>query len=294
MKHNQRLNEFEDITNHAVSREPTDLIPDGNTDNEGAMVKADLFKLANYSYKLFKKLEDDTQLESWVQAKVTKAADYIASVYHYLEYEMKFSEYGHQLDNSDVLSENQKLVMKNKLLEAKSKIKNLKQLQANKISAKSVAKDDTKLSLVKKPTKSNKWPFAKKKSTTEKSVKDTKLAEAVPSTGLTAKEKSATVKAAKAGKDIGKPGKGFQKVATKAAKEYGSKEAGKKVAAAAMWKNKVKAVKEAVGEDLLTKGRVSKNADKSTDIKKIVKPASVTKLAESTELSNIKMLSGLK
>lgn len=58
-----------------------------------------------------------------------------------------------------------------------------------------------------------------------------------PSAGLTKKEKSAVVKKAVAGKDIGKKGKGFEKVADKAAKEYGSKEKGEKVAAAAMWKN---------------------------------------------------------
>jgi hypothetical protein len=58
-----------------------------------------------------------------------------------------------------------------------------------------------------------------------------------PSTGLTKKEKSAISKKAHAGKDIGKKGKGFEKVAKAAEKEYGSKEAGEKVAAAAMWKS---------------------------------------------------------
>lgn len=58
-----------------------------------------------------------------------------------------------------------------------------------------------------------------------------------PSESLSKKEKSNIVKKAKAGEDIGKPGKNFEKVATKAAKEYGSKEAGEKVAAAAMFKN---------------------------------------------------------
>ena len=58
-----------------------------------------------------------------------------------------------------------------------------------------------------------------------------------PSAGLTKKEKSAVVKKAKTGKDIGKKGKGFEKVAKAAEKKYGSKEAGEKVAAAAMWKN---------------------------------------------------------
>ena len=108
----------------------------GEDDREGAMAKADLYKLANYSFKLFKKIQDEDQLEAWVQAKITKAADYIASVYHYLEYEMEFSEYGHQLDNSDVMSESQKAVLKNKLMEAKEKIKALKVKQAEKIKPK--------------------------------------------------------------------------------------------------------------------------------------------------------------
>lgn len=58
-----------------------------------------------------------------------------------------------------------------------------------------------------------------------------------PSAGLSKAKKSAVAKKAKAGKDIGEKGKGFEKVAKTAAKKYGSKEAGEKVAAAAMWKN---------------------------------------------------------
>jgi len=110
----------------------------GSTDREGAMAKADLFKLANYSHKLYQKLQDDDQLEAWVQAKITKAADYLASVYHYLEYEMKFSEYGHHLDNSDTLSEGQRIKIKELLSEAKDKMKDLKKSQAEKAKAKKV------------------------------------------------------------------------------------------------------------------------------------------------------------
>lgn len=108
-------------------------------DREGAMAKADLFKLANYSHKLFQQIDDNDQLEGWVQAKITKAADYVASVYHYLEYEMKFSDYGKALDDSDVLSEGQKVALKNKLMEAKSKVKELKKAQAEKVKEKKMA-----------------------------------------------------------------------------------------------------------------------------------------------------------
>jgi hypothetical protein len=57
-----------------------------------------------------------------------------------------------------------------------------------------------------------------------------------PSSGLTKKEKSSIVKKAEHGKDIGKKGKGFKKVA----KAAGGGEKGKKIAAAAMWKNLAK------------------------------------------------------
>lgn len=49
-------------------------------------------------------------------------------------------------------------------------------------------------------------------------------------------KKSYSAKAAAAGKDIGKKGKNFGKIASKAAKEYGSAEAGKRVAGAVLAK----------------------------------------------------------
>ena len=49
-------------------------------------------------------------------------------------------------------------------------------------------------------------------------------------------KRSYSAKAAAAGKDIGKPGKNFAKVAAKAGKEYGSKAAGERVAGAVLAK----------------------------------------------------------
>lgn len=54
-----------------------------------------------------------------------------------------------------------------------------------------------------------------------------------PSAGLSSKQKTTVAKKASAGKDIGKKGKMFDKVAAKA----GGGEKGKRIAAAAMWKN---------------------------------------------------------
>ena len=96
-------------------------------DQEAAMARADLYKTANYSFKLFKMIQDGDQLEGWVQAKITKAADYVASVFHYLEYEMKFSEYGSKIENSDMYTEAVRKEFKKKLTEAKVKLEKLKE-----------------------------------------------------------------------------------------------------------------------------------------------------------------------
>jgi hypothetical protein len=56
-------------------------------DHEAKMARADCYKLAKYSAKLFTMIEEGEELDGWVQAKITKASDYISSVYHYLEYE---------------------------------------------------------------------------------------------------------------------------------------------------------------------------------------------------------------
>lgn len=53
-------------------------------------------------------------------------------------------------------------------------------------------------------------------------------------------KKSYSAKKAHAGKDIGKPGKQFKKIAKSAAKKYGSKEAGAKVAGAVLKKLRAK------------------------------------------------------
>ena len=51
-----------------------------------------------------------------------------------------------------------------------------------------------------------------------------------------AKRRSYSAKRARAGKDIGKPGKNFAKIAASAGKRYGSAAAGKRVAGAILGK----------------------------------------------------------
>lgn len=61
---------------------------------EGAMAKADLYRAAKSAIKLFELFYDEQQLEGWVQAKISKAADYLDSIYHYMEFQMKFGPQG--------------------------------------------------------------------------------------------------------------------------------------------------------------------------------------------------------
>ena len=49
----------------------------GEIDEEGRMAKRQLSDIAQYSQELMQMLQDETQLEAWVQSKLTKAADYI-------------------------------------------------------------------------------------------------------------------------------------------------------------------------------------------------------------------------
>ena len=102
-------------------------------DQEGAMAKQELIKLANYATNLQEHIDDNEQLEAWVQAKITIAATNIASVYHYLAYEKKIGEYGEQVDNAP-MSESLRRTLKFRLNEAKEKLRALKQADADKMS----------------------------------------------------------------------------------------------------------------------------------------------------------------
>ena len=59
-----------------------------HVDEEGGMAKSQLYNLAKYAIMLHDALEDETQLEAWVQSKITIATEYMGKVKHYLEYEM--------------------------------------------------------------------------------------------------------------------------------------------------------------------------------------------------------------
>lgn len=212
---------------------------------EGAMAKADLYRAAKSAIKLFELFYDNQQLEGWVQAKISKAADYLDSIYHYMEFQMKFGEQGapQSHDSMETLTgDAPKLDISLDDIEESTKYEARLQslLESAILKEKKAKKDydkDGKIESEKDEVWGSRMKAAKKDKCDDE---DEKVEESKPSSGMSKKEKSAVVKKAKAGKDIGKKGKGFEQVASKAAKQYGSKEKGKKVAAAAMWKQQAK------------------------------------------------------
>jgi len=86
-----RHEEIKKKTNEGLA----DLADMAERDHEVQMARSDLYKIAKYAIKLHEMLKGVSEaqgLEGWQQAKITKAADYISSVYHNLDYEMKFAE----------------------------------------------------------------------------------------------------------------------------------------------------------------------------------------------------------
>lgn len=65
--------------------EPRDLDHDKH---EGSMAHSQLRRATKHSQQLGEMIQMDDDLPGWIEAKITKASDYLESVYHYLDYEI--------------------------------------------------------------------------------------------------------------------------------------------------------------------------------------------------------------
>ena len=77
----------EESVNEGVADEAVHM----ERDHEVQMARSDLYKIANYAVKLHKMLKNVSEeqgIQGWMQAKITKSADYMSSVAHTLEYDM--------------------------------------------------------------------------------------------------------------------------------------------------------------------------------------------------------------
>ena len=115
------------------------------------MAKQDLYKTAQQSAKLFKLIQDEQLLESWVKNKIISAAEDISTVYQYLNYEKQFKDYSKMIAESTDLSDSKRAVLTSKLAEAKEKVKELKKKAAKDKSEKmDEDKDEMKVGDTKK------------------------------------------------------------------------------------------------------------------------------------------------
>ena len=69
-------------------------------DKEGKMAKYDAKEIAQDAVDIFKMIDETTDLPEWLEAKITKAADYMNSVKDYLTHHMK-EGFGGDLKGSD-------------------------------------------------------------------------------------------------------------------------------------------------------------------------------------------------
>ena len=76
--------------NSRMSAPPDDIT--GEPDDEGAMARSQLLKIAKSSAAIMHLMNDKPQLPSWVQAKITKSASYLGAVKHFIEGELELNE----------------------------------------------------------------------------------------------------------------------------------------------------------------------------------------------------------
>ncbi len=73
----------EDSPCHSVT---TGSPPEEDKGGEGYLAKQNLFKILNYAKFLHDSIQDNEELEPWVQHKISAMAEMIGSVKHHVEY----------------------------------------------------------------------------------------------------------------------------------------------------------------------------------------------------------------
>lgn len=197
-------------------------------DHEASMAKNELRDMISNASKIDNLVGDNDQLPGWVSAYISLAADYMHSVAEFLAGEATEPE--HQPGPGYTLSESSAERVEAQYLRKGDILGSGEEVTSSPSAGTTTPKGKVELSLT-KDGKTRRVVYGKYTVVTrlKKGVAEAKK----PSAGLTKKEKSTVAKKAAAGKDIGKKGKGFEKIA----KAAGGGEKGQKIAAAAMWKN---------------------------------------------------------
>ena len=78
------------MTNKRIQENLSELASAADSDHEVQMARADLYNIADKAIRLhtiLKSISEEEGLEGWQQAKITKAADYLESVFSSLNYD---------------------------------------------------------------------------------------------------------------------------------------------------------------------------------------------------------------
>lgn len=78
-------------------------IQDNSRDTDGDMAQRQIKAMIAHAEGLCNMVEADSQIESWVQAKITTAANAIAEIYHYMEYEKGIHHHQGEGEDSEVV-----------------------------------------------------------------------------------------------------------------------------------------------------------------------------------------------
>ena len=194
-------------------------------DHEASMAHGEIKDAISNASKIQNMIGDNDDLPGWVSSYITLASDYLHSVAEYMAgqtAEMPQPGPGYSMEEAEKPSADSveaQYLSKGDILGSGEEVLSISRTPNDKIEI------------------TGTWNGKPTRSVYGKNVKITRLKkgmeESKPSAGLSAAKKSAVVKKAHAGKDIGHKGKGFEKVAQAA----GGGEKGQKIAAAAMWKN---------------------------------------------------------
>jgi hypothetical protein len=222
-------------------------------DHEVSMAQNSLKSIISSASQLMNMLgQDEKDIPAWIQDHITNAENYINQA------SKNYHEYHNGGDNMDELPigneeepvDDMKLqsIAEAEFITLKDFLSVLKQFPDN-ASKEKVVTAYNKLDTADQPEAlklaSGKDVLPSPKKTNEISLQsmmeDLFEAKKKPSAGLSKKQKSAIVKKAKSGKDMGKKGKGFEKI-VKAAKKSGADNP-EAVAGAAFWKGQAKKAK---------------------------------------------------
>ena len=190
-------------------------------DHEGSMAQSEIKDAISNASKIQSMMGQNDNLPGWVSSYITLASDYLHSIAEY----MAGQSTEMQQPGPGFNTINESIDMK-KIQRADNAVDNL----MNNISTNSNIPTQDKVGILRALEELHEFIG---EVGYDYEMEDKVFEKKKPSAGLSKEKKSAVVKKAQAGKDIGKKGKGFEKVAQAA----GGGEKGQKIAAAAMWKN---------------------------------------------------------